>query len=178
MRPALRRIALPALGLLALQLVFAEPASGTSEPGAAFPRHLRTVAGEVLDLKELARHKTLVVITLKATWCPVCQRQLARIREKLPEILRCGVTFLVLSPGPASELRGVRERSGFPYPFVEDVDLKIAESLGLRLGEREIIPSILILKEDLRVGWMQQGRNPGSYGDPALLERINCGSWI
>ncbi len=143
-----------------------------------FPARVLTIDGEELDVAERARDGTLVVVTLKATWCPVCQKQLARIKKKLPEIERCGVNFLVLSPGPRSELRAIRDRIGFPYPFVEDVGLEIAERMGLRMTADQIFPSIFILNPDLSVGWMQRGRNARFYGDPALVEKINCGEWV
>ncbi len=147
-------------------------------PLLRFPATVSTIEGEELDLKKIARKHTLVVVTLKATWCPVCQAQLARIKSKLPEIKPCGVSFLVLAPGPKSQLRSIKKKIGFPYPFVEDVDLTIAKKLGLQLSEREIVPSIFILNSDLSVGWMQRGRNARSYGDSALIEKINCGNWI
>ena len=147
-------------------------------PLLRFPATVSTIEGEQLDLKKIATKHTLVVVTLKATWCPVCQSQLARIKSKLSEIKPCGVSFLVLAPGPKSQLRSIKKKIGFPYPFVEDVDLTIAKKLGLQLSEREIVPSIFILNSDLSVGWMQRGRNARSYGDSALLEKINCGNWI
>lgn len=162
------------LGLLPTGSTLAEQRAA---PGV-FPRKVTTIEGQTLDVQKLARQKTLVVITLKATWCPVCQVQLMRIKSKLPEIQACGVGFLVLAPGPRSELESIKERIGFPYPFIEDVDLAIAKRLGLQLAEDQISPAIFILDSDLSVAWMQRGRNASYFGDPALLEKINCGDWI
>ena len=168
------------LGTLLATLASASPGSGrtTSVPEARFPARVATIDGQDLDVAKLAAQNTLVVVTLKATWCPVCRHQLERIRDKLPEIEGCGVTFLVLAPGPRRALKEIQKQVGFPYPFVEDVDLRIAKRLRLQMSEKEIFPSILILRQDLSVGWMQRGRNARRYGDAALLATVNCGDWI
>ena len=147
-------------------------------PAAKFPAAVRGVDGETIDVAALAKMHRLVVVTLKATWCEVCQRQLQRIKKKLPESKACGLSFLVLAPGPSRELKAIRGKIGFPFPFVEDKGLRIAASLGLRMGEDEILPAIFILREDLTVGWMQAGRGEGAYGDPALFAAAQCAEWI
>lgn len=139
-----------------------------------FPAIVESVDGQAVDLQRLAADRTVVVITLKATWCPVCQNQLVRIRERLVELEPCGITFVVLAPGPADALRAIQRRVGFDFPFVEDEDLAIAKSLGLQLADDEIVPAILMLEPDLTVGWMQQGRGSKFYGDGALVEKVAC----
>jgi peroxiredoxin len=169
----------------ALRLLFLIACLGVDRPGRAedaarpetglrFPRHVRSIAGQEIDLLPLAERKTLVVITLKATWCPVCQEQLRRIQERRADFEPCGVTFLVLGPGPRQELAAIQDRLRFPYPFVEDVDLTIARRLGLAMSEMEIVPAILTLNRDLAVTWVQRGRTGGAFSDAALLERVGC----
>ena len=51
-----------------------------------FPEYVTAINGKVIDITELAKQKTVVVVTLKATWCSVCQVQLQRIRDKLGEM--------------------------------------------------------------------------------------------
>ena len=147
-------------------------------PETPFPAKVKSVTGETIDVEALAKKQRVVVVTLKATWCPVCQEQLRRIRKELPDPSECGLTFLVLAPGPADKLRAIQKDTGFDFPFIEDSDLEIAESLGIRMAEDQIWPSILILERDLTVGWMQRGRNAAFFGDPQLLEEVNCAGWI
>ncbi len=148
------------------------------DSGPRFPASVTTIGGEKLDVAALARRRSLVIVTLKATWCQVCQTQLLRLKRRLPEIKPCGATFLVLAPGPRSELRSIQQRIDFPYPFVEDVGLSIAKRLGLQMSKTEILPSLLILGPDLSIQWMQRGRGPGSYADGALVEALDCGNSI
>jgi peroxiredoxin len=149
-------------------------------PRQQFPAHIVSASGDTVDVGKLAKNKRIVVITLKATWCPVCQRQLVRIKQQLEQIEYCPITFLVLSPGPAKDLRAIKKRIGFPYPFIEDKNLTIAKKFDLVLNQErgEITPAIFILRSDLSVGWIQLGRNGSYYGDPALFDEIDCGNWL
>ena len=49
---------------------------------AGFPEILTDIDGSIINLKELASKKRVVVITIKTAECPVCQSQLIRIRKK------------------------------------------------------------------------------------------------
>jgi peroxiredoxin len=152
----------------------ASSAAEDRSPEARFPASMTDIDGNRIDIESLARAKNLVVVTLKATWCPVCQHQLVRLRERLPDLQRCGVTFVVLAPGPASELAAIRERTGFLFPFVADEGLEIARSLGLTLSAEEILPCMLQILSDGRIGWRQLGRNGAYFGDAELEEFFDC----
>jgi len=175
MRVAAKSFLALVLSTAACTLAGAPPAISAADR-ARFPEHVETIDGEAIDLAAIAKTKTLVVVTVKATWCPVCRRQLERIQEKRTELERCGVSFVVLGPGPREELRKLRDETGSPDPFVEDRDLAIAGRLGLRLGEDQIEPAILILEPDLEIGWAQLGRSERFYGDGALQRKVDC--WL
>ena len=162
-------------GLLALAVSgWVGSEAGAQAVEGRFPAHLTDIGGNVLDIEALARDHNLVVVTLKATWCPVCQRQLVRLLARLPELEACGVTFVVLAPGPAEELAAIRERTGFHFPFVADEGLQIARSLGLTLTGQEILPCMLQILPGGRIGWRQLGRNGAYFGDAALEEFFDC----
>ena len=143
-----------------------------------FPEVITDIEGNNINLKELAAHKTVAVITMKTPDCPVCQTQIIRIMQNFDRLAVCNVTFLVLSPTPIEKLLQAKETTQFPFPFIVDHDLKIAKSLDLLLSETEILPSILILNEKLEVEWAQRGRNALYFGDPKLMKRLKCDGWI
>ena len=66
----------------------------------------------------------------------------------------------------------------FPFPFIVDQDLKVAQSLDLIINETQILPSILILNDKLEVEWAQRGRNALYFGDPELMKHLRCEGWI
>ncbi len=88
-----------------------------------FPISVTDVSGQVIDVVGIAGRQRFVVITLKATWCEVCQEQLVRIREQLGKVRFCPVTFLVLSPGPADAIRGIRDRTQTIVCLCVDIDM-------------------------------------------------------
>jgi peroxiredoxin len=90
---------------------------------AGFPDTIKDIDGVVLDLKQLTSQKRLAVITLKTAECPVCQKQLIRIKEKLSELIVCNITFIVLSPGSIDKIQKAKSKTQFPYPFIDDEDL-------------------------------------------------------
>jgi len=146
-----------------------QPSSTPQLPGV-----LTDIDGRPVYMQKLATEHRLVVVTLKATWCSVCTQQLIRLRDRNAKFQACGIRFVIVSPGPLRELKSVAERTRLPYPFVEDVDLDLARSLGLVLAEDQIVPALLLINSERRVSWMQRGRNPAYFGDTALLQHLDC----
>ena len=143
-----------------------------------FPEMITDIDSNIINLKELTTKKTVAVITMKAPDCPVCQTQLLRIMQNFDQLSACNVTFLVLAPGPVKKLQKTKELTKFPFPFIVDQDLKIAQSLDLIINKTQILPSILILNDKLEVEWVQRGRNALYFGDPELMKHLRCEGWI
>ena len=143
-----------------------------------FPENIKDIDGDTINLKELTASKTVVIITMKSPDCPVCQTQILRIVENFDKLSACNITFLVLAPGPLEKLKSAKELTKFPFPFIVDKELKITQSLDLIINDNQILPSILILNEALKVEWAQKGRNAFYFGDPELMKRLKCEGWI
>lgn len=142
------------------------------------PARLSDIDGRVVAVDSLAQSRKLILVTVKASWCPVCREQLRRLREKLPEAEACGITFVVLGAGPAEELATMRGRSGAPFFFVEDKGLKIVTALGLNLTETEVQPALVGIGKDRSVSWMQVGRGPSNFGESIAFKETRCADWI
>jgi peroxiredoxin len=138
------------------------------------PVRLVDVGGATVHVAALALEQRVFFVTLKATWCPVCQVQLRRLQEDLVRLRSCGATFVVLAPGPGTSLSRIAERTGFPYPFVEDVDLTIAAAAGLRLAPDQIEPAIFEVNTQGEIVWIDRGRSASRFNDQALRERLDC----
>ena len=87
-----------------------------------------------------------------------------RLKWRLAELQVCGATFIMLSPGPADELRKIQKRTEFPYPFVEDKGLALAKKLKLQIAADQIQPAIFAVNKKREIAWMQWGRNGSYYG--------------
>ena len=145
---------------------------------SGFPEIITDIDGNAINLKELTTQKTVAVITMKLPDCPVFQTQLLRIMQNFDKLSACNVTFLVFAPGPVEKLQKAKELTKFPFPFIVDQDLKIAQSLDLIINKTQILPSILILNDKLEVEWTQRGRNALYFGDPELMKHLRCEGWI
>ena len=143
-----------------------------------FPATVTSSKGNKVDVAALAKTHTMVVISIKATWCPVCRQQLQRIKEQLSDFEKCKASFLVLSPGSNEAVQEVKFNTDFPFPFIADQNFSIAKELDLILSPKEIMPAIVILNKDLSVKWIQKGRNALNFGDAELKEYLGCANWI
>ena len=143
-----------------------------------FPATVTSSKGIKVDVAALAKTHTMVVISIKATWCPVCRQQLQRIKEQLSDFEKCKASFLVLSPGSNEAVQEVKFNTDFPFPFIADQNFSIAKELDLILSPKEIMPAIVILNKDLSVKWIQKGRNALNFGDAELKEYLGCANWI
>ena len=143
-----------------------------------FPATVTSSAGNEIDVAALAKTHIMIVITIKATWCPVCRQQLLKIKEQLSDFEKCNASFLVLSPGSNEAVQEVKFNTDFPFPFIPDQNFSIAKKLDLILSPEEIMPAIVILNEDLSIKWMKEGRNVLNFGDADLKEYLGCENWI
>ena len=143
-----------------------------------FPATVTSSDGKEIDIAALAKAHIMIVITIKATWCPVCRQQLLRIKEQLGDFEKCNVSFLVLSPGSSTAVQEMKFNTDFPFPFIPDQNISIAKKLDLILSPEEIMPAIVILNDDLSVKWMREGRNALNFGDADLKEYLGCENWI
>ncbi|MCH8011863.1 MAG: redoxin family protein [Candidatus Marinimicrobia bacterium] len=167
------------LFLLFFVVFLAGTGVGKSEEGEfTFPEKVTTVEGDVVDLMKLAEKQTVVVIIMKAAWCPVCREQLLRIKKNLSDFKKCNITFLVICPGSLEAVAGVKKQTQFPYPFVNDTDFSFADHLKLRMSQTEMIPAVIVLETDLSIKWMEKGRGPGNFSDEIIFEKLDCSNWI
>ena len=105
--------------------------SGLANDNVLFPGTVFDTDGEIISIDKLSRDRTVCVITVKATWCPVCREQLIRIRDRLAEYKRCNLTFLVLVPGEPETIKHLKEMTRLPFPFIQDKELRISERYSL-----------------------------------------------
>tara|TARA_Y100001970_G_C14232825_1_gene859756 strand:+ start:557 stop:811 length:255 start_codon:yes stop_codon:yes gene_type:complete len=84
----------------------------------------------------------------------------------------------VLTPGGKNGIKELRKRSRFPFPFIQDKNLKISKHFDLANPPFEIVPAIILLNKDRSIRWIQAGRYPGYYSDQALNDYLDCLNWI
>ena len=143
-----------------------------------FPKNVIDIDNNKVVISELSKNKTVCIVTIKSVSCPVCTEQLIRIRDRMKEFNRCNLTFLVLAPGGKDGIKELRKRTKFPFPFVQDKNLKIAKRFDLAIPPFEIMPAVILLQKDGSVRWSKPGRGPDYYSDQALSDYLDCVNWI
>ena len=164
------------LGILAAIMLCSILGGGTAHASMTIPPRLTDVRGAEIDVAGLAARQTLIFVTLKTATCPVCHEQIRRLAALQARLRACGASFIVLAPGPADALRQVAARTGFPYPFVEDVGLALARGAGLAVGPAEIMPGFFHVNAEREIVWTQRGRSAARFGDGELLGYLRCGA--
>ena len=149
-----------------------------AEDNKFFPNSIYDIDNNKIVLSDLSKNKTVCVITIKSVTCPICTEQLIRIRNNIIDFNKCNLTFLVLAPGGKNGIEELKRRSRFPFPFIQDSDLKLSEYFNLAMPPFEIVPSIILLNKDGSVRWIQSGRGPDYYSDQALNDYLDCSNWI
>ena len=165
-------------GIRSIAILFLFISFGTAGDKVFFPGTIFDIDGGIISINKLAEEKTICVITVKATWCPVCREQLTRIRDQLADFNRCNLTFLVLIPGEPEAIKLLKEKTRFPFPFIQDKELRIAGRYALDRPPAEIFPAIFILNQDRSLRWIHRGRAPDYYSDQALSDYLDCTNWI
>jgi len=149
-----------------------------AEENKFFPKYIYDIDDNKVVISELSKIKTVCLVTIKSVSCPVCTEQLIRIRERIKEFNRCNLTLLVLAPGGKDGIKELRKRTGFPFPFIQDKNLKIAKRFDLAMPPFEIIPAVILLEKDGSARWVKPGRGPDYYSDQALIDYLDCVNWI
>ena len=152
--------------------------SDSALDSSVFPSTVISSSGNKIYVDHLTKSSTIIVITVKFPQCPVCFKQLIRLKEQLDVFNKCNVTFLVISPGTTEEVQQLKLYTNFPFPFIPDTDLAIAAKFGLIIIEKQILPSILVLNNNLTIRWIQKGRNNFNFGDDELYDYLDCDHWI
>ena len=101
----------------------------STEQEIYFPATVTSSKGNDIDVAALAKAHIMIIITIKAAWCPVCQKQLLRIKDQLGDFEKCNASFLVLSPGSNEAVQEVKFNTDFPFPFIPDQNFSIAKKL-------------------------------------------------
>lgn len=157
--------------ILTLVAALAAPAVAAT---AVVPPVLRDVTGAAVDVDALAHDGRLVFVTVKAAWCPVCRAQLARLGRILPRLRACGVSFIVLAPGGTETVAAIARETSFPFPFVAEDAVALANAAGFAASADELVPGFFAVNADRQVVWEQRGRGAGNFGDGELLAWLGC----
>ena len=91
--------------------------------------HLHTDTGETFDLNSV-RGKNVVLFFYPKADTPGCTTEACEFRDAYPK-LGAGTVVLGISADTPEKQAKFKEKFGFPYPLLADVDHTVAEAYGV-----------------------------------------------
>lgn len=160
----------------------------------AIPAHLRPgnplPAFEAVDEKgkpvssgEL-RGRPSVLLFVRGTWCPFCNRQVQNLTKFYKEINESGARLILLTPRPLATTRRVADFFDVDFEFWLDESLHVARQLGLLLdagvpgdfeieyGQDTVWPTSLVVDAGGTIRHAELSRFIADRPDPEKLLRI------
>ena len=136
---------------------------------------LRTISGEIFDLrKDVQKHKATVLFWWGNT-CPCVKRYQARIQQLRKDFAKRGIQFYAIASNVDDnpvEIRKVAEKRKFNLPFIVDPNGRFARLMGVIST-----PTTMMLDSKGHVrfrGWLDNERKPGQSGrKPYLHTALN-----
>lgn len=160
------------LVLLAL-IGFEIPAGGGGEIGVQNRSVLVTPAGLKIALSDIAPGRPVVVVVMKATWCPVCIGQLARLSERLGDLDALDAAIVGLSGEDAETNRKLMDTTGLRFDVLGEPERSVLLELGFGAPGREyLMPGLLFLDRCGDIAARYTGRRPGSEQASLILQTL------
>ena len=102
------------------------------EKGASIPPvEVRTMAGEMVDLKDHIQNKPSILIFYRGGWCPYCNTHLSEIQAIEGKLLEYGVEIYAISPDRPELLAETSEAIQLSYTLLSDSSASAIRAFGL-----------------------------------------------
>jgi peroxiredoxin len=115
----------------------ASPQVGEEMPGFMLPDE----NGRLLSLAALLAKGPVVVALLRGHWCPFCRINAAGFAEVEP--VMGNAQFVAITPETQAYRRAHKREAGANFPFLMDIDLGYALSLGLALWVEDRLAELI-----------------------------------
>ncbi len=120
----------------------------------------------------------------RGNWCPFCMAQIGELAGQYEELVRRGVSVVLISPQPHGHTRALARKFDLPFHFLVDVDNRAAEMLGivarggLPLGLElfgyetdTVLPTVILTDAEGEVRWVDETDNYRVRPEPATFLR-------
>ena len=130
---------------------------------------LKTLDGKTVDTAKLSNDGKPFVISLFATWCKPCLRELKAINEYYPDWQeQTGMKLIAISTDEAQNVNRVKplvDSEGWEYEVLLDTNGELQRALGIQM-----IPYLMILDGDGNIVETRNGYTDGS--EHHIIEKI------
>jgi peroxiredoxin len=97
-------------------------------------------AGKTVNLKELRKKGTVVLIFYRGNWCPYCNKELKKLEDSLQLIKDKGAELIAISPETQEGITKTVEKTKAAYSIISDSDAKImkAYDVAYRIDDKAL----------------------------------------
>lgn len=152
------------------------PAVGDEAPDFTLP----DVRGGRVSLTDILQNGRAALVFYRGGWCPICNKQLARLTERYAEFQQRRVEILAISNEEVRHGKKVLDKIGPPYPLLLDQTSEVIARYGLVVDRRDPLgwilrkrayahPAVVLVGQDGRIQWFYRGR---TYRDRPQPEHI------
>ena len=129
---------------------------------------LKTTSGEIINIQKAASSDNVVIISLWATWCVPCLKELDAISEVWDEWQEeTNVELIAVSVDDSRTIKRVKpliNGKGWEYTILLDTNNDLKRALGA-----STVPLTLIVKDD-KIVYRHSGYSPGA--EMELYEKV------
>jgi peroxiredoxin len=83
--------------------------------------------GNEVNLKDLRKKGSVIVIFYRGNWCPYCNKELTRFQDSLQLLKDKGAQVVAITPEGAEGISKTVEKTKATFPIITDKDMKIAK---------------------------------------------------
>ena len=97
--------------------------------------------GKTIELKELLKKGSVVIVFYRGEWCPYCNKQLKQLQDSLVLITNKGASLIAISPESLENIAKTIQKTKSTYSIISDDSLKImsAYKVSFALDRKTII---------------------------------------
>ena len=122
---------------------------------------IKNLAGESVNLHDIAKEHKLTVISFWATWCSPCKKELDAIADLYPEWQKkYDVELLAVTIDTQralnSKVPALVEAKGWDYTMLSDENQELKKSMGF-----QTVPQTYIIDENGNIVYDHSGYTPG-----------------
>lgn len=100
--------------------------------GAEIPSAIiRTIKGEEIDIRELAKNQKTVVIFYRGGWCPYCNLHLSELQNIEDDFLKLGYKIIAISMDKPENLSATIDKHSLKYELYSDSKANACEAFGI-----------------------------------------------
>lgn len=126
------------------RLKAAEVGTGAPKDGDLLPQFLLPdQSGSLIAGLDLLQSGPLVISFNRGHWCSFCRLEVLTLAELGVRLAKMNAGLVSITPERAQYSATLRERTGFSWPVLADVDLAYAMSLGLAVPVGDALGAVL-----------------------------------